>query len=182
MIDFRPHHARMRDDWIRWCIAWILGSASTFSLLLALVHESYVVYLAVAGIWLTILPVFVLAFVLLTVRPIVAHEGGIEVDGELIAWRNCSAPKPALLSPGRAWVTIWTRSGFRDILIVGHVDAIARLRARADTFGGHSEPRLRSPRFRSACTKISTSDSSSDPSSGRPDDRVTISFPRSDTR
>jgi hypothetical protein len=135
MIDFRPHHARVRDDWIRWCIAWILGSASTFSFLMALTDDAYVAYIAVAALWLTILPVFVLAYMLLTLRPVIAYTDGLDVDGELVAWRNCSAPKRSFLSPGRAWITIWTRAGHRDIQLVGRIDAVERLRRRADTFG-----------------------------------------------
>jgi hypothetical protein len=179
MIDFRPHHARLRDDWIRWSLAWILGSASTFSFLIALAGDHYAVYLGIAGIWLAIVPVLALAYVLLTVRPVVAHPEGLDVDGELVVWRNCSAPKHSFFSPGRAWITIWTRGGYRDIQLVGHVEEVARLRRQADTFGLYEGRRAR---LRSASTRISTSDSRSGPSSARPVDRSTISFPSRDTR
>jgi len=135
MIDFRPRHARLRDDWIRWSLAWMLGSASTFSFLLAIAGDHYAVYIGIAGVWLTVLPMFALAFVMLTLRPVVAYHDGLDVEGELVLWRNCSAPKRAFFSPGRAWITVWTRTGYRDIQLVGNIDQLAQLRRLADTFG-----------------------------------------------
>lgn len=92
------------------------------------------------GIMFVAVPFLALAFLRATMRQVVAHEGGVEVDGELVPWGATTVPKVAFFSrwlglsrPARVWFAASTQGGMRHIMVVADVaelEGMARLRAR----------------------------------------------------
>jgi hypothetical protein len=146
MIDFRPNHNQMRGDVFQGALMWMLGSTATFVgvLVVAAVDQRPTIpIVALSGLLLTAAPLFVLVFVLVNVRAIVAKREGLEVEGELVPWSSTSAPKIAFLSklgglpvsgPARAWIRVTGRGWTHDLMLIAEpsqIEAMAVLRQLA---------------------------------------------------
>lgn len=141
MIDFRPAHNQLRNEMLRGAIMWMLGSLATFILWIAMAayRGMEIALLDLIGLFLTMAPIFVLLYVLLNVRALVARPEGLEVDGELVPWQATSSVELAFFSrlfglpnPARAWITVAGRGWTSSLMIVADpavLDAMAKMRA-----------------------------------------------------
>ena len=141
MIDFRPLHNQLRNEILRGGIMWMLGSLATFILWIAMAayRGLEIALLDLVGLFLTMAPIFVLLYVLLNVRAIVARPEGLEVDGELVPWNATSNIELAFFSrlfglpnPARAWITVAGRGWTSSLMVVADptvLDAMAKMRA-----------------------------------------------------
>lgn len=143
VVDFRPSQTRSRER-ILWVLLPAVGAA-------ALVASAFAWAPADCGIAMRIVPIVILLLVTFftfyfhwLVKPVIAREDGLDLEGMYVPWRYVSDVKPSIfckLGPGFLrpawmwiWVTTWSNgrvSGRRPILLVGELDdfrAMDRLR------------------------------------------------------
>ena len=123
---------------VRVTLRVMLATAAGFSLAFYLSGASVPTRDAIFAVWAVAVPLVLLQLALALVRHVVAREDGLEVDGELFPWTATTAPKLAFLStlggvsrPARAWLTVSTPDGTRNLMIIADpacIAEIARLR------------------------------------------------------
>lgn len=135
-VDLRPLHVKARGRVMRVALMVTLANACVASLIPFMKDAPS--WFGVAALWACVLPLVALELAAALLRQVVAREDGLEVDGELIAWGQTTAPEIAFLSrlgglsrPARAWMEIATSEGRRDLMLLAEpeqIEAIARLR------------------------------------------------------